>query len=105
MDEFLSSPSQASHPKVEGENGDGEGFSRHDIEKFGGVVNGGEKGEGGRRAGFYHQQRQKKRAEKEIAGVMGGLRRFREEFLRREGEGALEEEWERSGGFAKMEET
>ncbi|KAE9375164.1 hypothetical protein N431DRAFT_402495 [Stipitochalara longipes BDJ] len=93
LDEYLASPSSGSASGLEG-----------DVDNEGEGREGGGEGEGStRNAGFYHGRREKRRAERRVPDVMGGLRRLREEFERRERERALEGEWERGGGFAKVD--
>jgi hypothetical protein len=84
-----------------------EGYSRRELESYMGGEFGGDslenEGSTARNAGFYFQNRQRRRAEKSKPGVMGGLRALRREYEAGEQERALEAEWEQGGGFARSE--
>jgi hypothetical protein len=93
--------------ELEGDKEGIEGYSRRELESY----KGGEFGEDSlekegstaRNAGFYFQNRQRRRAEKRKPGVMGGLRALRREYEAREQKRALEAEREQGGGFARSE--
>jgi hypothetical protein len=93
--------------EMEGDKEGIEGYSRRELESYMGGEFGGdslEKEEStARNAGFYFQNRQRRRAEKSKPGVMGGLRALRREYEAGEQERALEAEWGQGGGFARSE--